>query len=356
LPPVNWGPRETVHNQSAQPYPLLSLNLPPPQPLNSPLPQEAVLSSFYNGYPTPPSSLPSSPNHLFPNHHLNLSQPGKRDQQHDRHLPSPKSRASLSSRQRVDQELQLRESHWNIQKPHTHTSYSPNHEDSGPGAFRSDNSRHYSTLPFQNDLERAQKHQHAHSNKPYTREQVHFIRYLREDCQQGSKISWPEILALFLQQFPEYQSADPPLSVQCLSSRYYRANEAPMLDENGEPVLDSSGKVRMIRCKVRGRNMGQGKHIPYLLVDKHPDFALVYDWVKPEDKVKATRIVQALEKNGAENENSGMLPFARGKWTVLTIVIEWKKYQQSLRQLDCKSQDLLARQVHKGGRGMASSI
>lgn len=70
----------------------------------------------------------------------------------------------------------------------------------------------------------------------------------------------------------------------------------PLLDEDGELVFDSNSKVVMIPAKVRGRNTGEGKQIPYLLIDMHPDFALVYDWVKPEDKLKATRILQGLEE------------------------------------------------------------
>jgi hypothetical protein len=116
-----------------------------------------------------------------------------------------------------------------------------------------------------------------------------------------------------------------------------------MLDENGELVFDSNGKVIMIPCKVRGRNTDKGKYIPYLLVDMHPDFALVYDWVKPEDKQKAMRILQGLEEVDTTKLTGMCLSVCVCVADLLTIVIAWQRHQQSLRKVDGKSQELALR-------------
>jgi hypothetical protein len=85
-----------------------------------------------------------------------------------------------------------------------------------------------------------------------------------------------------------------------------------MLDDDGELVFDSDSGVIMIPAKVRGRNIGEGKSIPYMFVDMHPDFAFLYDWVKPEDKIKAMHILQGLEKVELDMAKitSKFLPFA----------------------------------------------
>jgi len=155
-----------------------------------------------------------------------------------------------------------------------------------------------------------------------------WIRYHREDL----LLSWPILLKLFTRRFPEYIR----LSVQCLSSRYYRDNKVPMLDADGNPELDANGKVIMVPCKVRGRNTAGGKYIPYLFVDKHPDFACVFDWVRPEDKARAERILRGLEEE-RDGETS-----------------EWKRYQQSLRKIDSQSQELVLRLAQKGGSPQTS--
>jgi hypothetical protein len=118
-----------------------------------------------------------------------------------------------------------------------------------------------------------------------------WIRYHREDL----NLPWPVVLKLFTRRFPEYAR----LSVPCLSSRYYRDNKVPMLDpETEEVVLDESGKVVMVPCKVRGRNSKEGKEVPYLFIDRHPECAMMFEWVSREDRERAERILRGLEEEG----------------------------------------------------------
>lgn len=96
------------------------------------------------------------------------------------------------------------------------------------------------------------------------------------------------------------------MNVAGLSSRYYRDNKVPKLDEQGELAVDNNRKVIMIPCKVRGRDT-EGKEIPYMFVDRYPDQALLYDWVKLEDKEKARQILQDFEEEVKETGISGTL-------------------------------------------------
>ncbi|KAH8589253.1 hypothetical protein B0O99DRAFT_483004, partial [Bisporella sp. PMI_857] len=118
----------------------------------------------------------------------------------------------------------------------------------------------------------------AHSNKAYTREQVDFIRYFKEDCH----VSFGNLGPMFMKKFPDtLRDSD-----QCFSSRYYRANIVPRRDQDGRPVFDDKGKVTWDMVKVRSRSTPEGKElsIPYTLVDMYPWRAVKYDWVSEEHK------------------------------------------------------------------------
>jgi hypothetical protein len=92
-------------------------------------------------------------------------------------------------------------------------------------------------------------------------------------------------------------------SSACLTSRYYRSNLLPKLDANGNPMLDKNGKFMVITVGVRERATEEGKHKPYLFLDLHPEWALVYDWVLlPEHKERAIRVLQVLECSIEDNE------------------------------------------------------
>jgi hypothetical protein len=142
---------------------------------------------------------------------------------------------------------------------------------------------HYSDSSVYSRADR--KHKPPHSNKPYTPEHVYWMRYMKEDCAK----SWKEMLVLWHIQFPD----DPRESDQCLSSRYYRNNKAPEVDQSGNPIVGPNGKAVMFSAKVRSRTTPQGKamDVPFKFVEKHPEAALTYAWVSEEDKAIARKII-----------------------------------------------------------------
>jgi hypothetical protein len=142
---------------------------------------------------------------------------------------------------------------------------------------------HYSHSSVHCRAER--KHKPPHSNKPYTPEHVYWMRYMKEDCGK----SWKEMLVSWHIQF----SDDPRESDQCLSSRYYRNNKAPEVDQSGNPIVGPNGKAVMFSAKVRSRTTPQGKamDVPFKFVEKHPEAALTYAWVSEGDKAIARKII-----------------------------------------------------------------
>ncbi|KAG9246784.1 hypothetical protein BJ878DRAFT_416179 [Calycina marina] len=135
--------------------------------------------------------------------------------------------------------------------------------------------------------------------KAYTREQVDFCRYMKEDC----NLSFAEIQILFQSRFTDVFRD----SNQCFSSRVYRDNVVPQLDDNGKSLsgnllFDSKGKLLLTEAKVRDRTTPEGKEkcIPYTLVDKWPHRAIKYDWVSEEHKHIARLILQGVDPSDRE--------------------------------------------------------
>jgi hypothetical protein len=123
----------------------------------------------------------------------------------------------------------------------------------------------------------------AHSNKAYTREQVDWIRYHKDDLNFG----WKSLPTKFLKQFSDRRDTD-----QCFSSRYYRDNEVPV--HQNWVIQREGGKPVMRACNVRKRNKPDGvlDDIPFKLVEKHPERALTYKWVSAKDKERADNIIK----------------------------------------------------------------
>ena len=109
------------------------------------------------------------------------------------------------------------------------------------------------------------------------------------------------MLNLWRQIWPEQRQ-----SVQCLSSRYYRDNKVVQVDENGVPMFAPNGKPILIEAKVRNRTTPQGKllDMPFTLVEKHPERACKYEWVKKEHKSVAGRILSGDLRESTSGESS----------------------------------------------------
>lgn len=313
-------PTSPMNNDTTTHLRLPSIILSETRLIGSGLSQSEYHSRYYAGSPLPSMSHSLQTPHALAGHTYKLER---------LHL-SCSPRAALSSRQRFSQERQLRDPYWDLPLHKIRTSKTPLYQ--------------HSTLPQYPRSRRRSSSDRPHSNKPYTKEQVDCMRYLRED---GNQLPWPVVLARFRMQFPEFDDVD--LSVQCLSSRLYRANKVPVCHSNGELVLDSNGKVMMVPAKVRDRNTPAGKHAPYRLVDSHPDFALLYDWVHPADKAIALGAINSLEAAEAGNQPlTGMylsLPTVQKNRSNLKIARQ--KCQQSLRKIDLASPELAAlRRAH----------
>jgi hypothetical protein len=108
---------------------------------------------------------------------------------------------------------------------------------------------------------------------------------MKDDCME----SWREMLVLWRIQFPNDQRE----SDQCLSSRYYRDNKAPQVNQDGNPIVRPNNKAVMFSAKVRNRTTPQGKamDVPFKFVEKHPEAALTYAWVSEDNKKIARKII-----------------------------------------------------------------
>lgn len=132
----------------------------------------------------------------------------------------------------------------------------------------------------------------AHSNIPYTLEQVHFIQYHRED----KSMQWQAIVDPFRIQFPRVYiqlGNTPERRKGALECRYYRAQMYPKMDDGGNIVLDQNGQVEMVNIRVRDRNSHPYSSILedyFKLVTRCPERILTYSWTDEADKEKARKI------------------------------------------------------------------
>ncbi|KAI1006417.1 hypothetical protein K3495_g1809 [Podosphaera aphanis] len=124
----------------------------------------------------------------------------------------------------------------------------------------------------------------------YPKEQLHFIRYLKEDL----NLPWAYIHSEFNRIFcshPEFVMRD---SEAALASRSYRDNHVYAhtdwkldLNERGAPIR--------VPARVRNRSTGEDRDYPFKLVEKHPFWAVKYTWVLPEHKARAQEILDELD-------------------------------------------------------------
>ncbi|KFY27719.1 hypothetical protein V491_00767 [Pseudogymnoascus sp. VKM F-3775] len=135
----------------------------------------------------------------------------------------------------------------------------------------------------------------AHSNVPYTLEQVHFIQYHRED----KGVQWQAIVQPFKRQFPRvvFQGR----GKGALECRYYRAQMYPKINDEGNFVRDHNGDYEMTNVKVRERPIHQHRAIldDYIkLVTRCPEYVEKYSWTDEEDKKEARRVIEERAKQG----------------------------------------------------------
>jgi hypothetical protein len=112
---------------------------------------------------------------------------------------------------------------------------------------------------------------------------------MKEDC----GFPWKALPAKFAAQFPDADGFDVRTSDQCFSSRGYRDNRRPDIDDDWMPRLGEDGKVVWILAKVRERSTPEGRErqFPYTLVEQRPELAIKFSWVSGEHKEMARRIL-----------------------------------------------------------------
>ncbi|KAI6247172.1 hypothetical protein HI914_05022 [Erysiphe necator] len=127
-------------------------------------------------------------------------------------------------------------------------------------------------------------------NHPYSREQLHCVRYLKEDLH----LPWNRVFEEFHRIFSDQPGFIVRESEAALTSRSYRDNFI-YASMNNRPLLNSNGMPIRVQAKVRQRLVAQEKHIPFKLVEKHPSWAIKYDWVRPEHRVIAQAILDGSD-------------------------------------------------------------
>jgi len=323
LPPMKVEWSEFAHHETTLAFHLRAGNPSPPQ---SPCYQQQAFTSRLNhGLPTPPPCSPRnrnySPTQSQSSHHVQSHiTNGPQQNHHSSWSPT----IPLSPMKSSDPTTQYQDPYWNVPVEVHHIRIS--HERSR--ALPPHRSPHGVSKPSK------RKRLGPHSNKAYTLEQVHWMRYFSED----RDLTWPQVHAFFYQRLPG-EVRD---TVACITSRYYRSNFLCKLDDNGVPVLDENGKFVMVSAKVRERATKEGKNKPYHFVDLHPEWALVYDWVLPEHKERAMRVLQMLDGSIVDNEgkSEGMFLWMT-VWDFADFFVEFRNYQRAQRILDGQNKDLV---------------
>ena len=110
-------------------------------------------------------------------------------------------------------------------------------------------------------------------------------------------------------------------------------------------MLDANGKFVMVCARVRERATEDGKHKPFHFLDLHPEWALVYDWVLPEHKERALRLLHMLDGSVKDNEgkSEGMSHVNQRDLDETNIVLEFRNYQRAQRIVDGQNKDLVLR-------------
>lgn len=114
------------------------------------------------------------------------------------------------------------------------------------------------------------------------REQVDWIRYMREDCY----LSFGNIASLFNMNWPDEQ-----ISSEDIKKWLSLGNRIPAVDQHNEPQFNS--KHSLILRNLKKSDYAKG--VPISLVDRCPWRAIWYPWVIEEHKNRAKGIVQGTD-------------------------------------------------------------
>jgi len=131
-----------------------------------------------------------------------------------------------------------------------------------------------------------------HSNKPYTQEQFHWLWYHCED--RG--LRYAEMYAAWDVQFPG-ERREPG---QAFCSRLYREAIYPRLDDDGELLRGRDGKLQIVPVGKRQRHNPQFRDFPFKLWEHSPEWALYWDWVLPEHKAMARKVLEGRGLDDAQ--------------------------------------------------------
>jgi hypothetical protein len=141
----------------------------------------------------------------------------------------------------------------------------------------------------------ADSSRNPNSHQKFTKEQEDWIRYHREDLGRD----WRSTQELFGKKFSQKP-------ITALTSFFYRSQRVPKLNENNQPVQYGKGNFVMIDAPVRLRLR---ENWPSRLVDLHPEFAVIYDWVMQESKEEANKILQILDGRTKDSGNVSQSEF-----------------------------------------------
>ena len=131
-----------------------------------------------------------------------------------------------------------------------------------------------------------------HSNKPYTQEQFHWLWYHCED--RG--LRYAEMYCKWDIQFPG-ERREPG---QAFCSRLYREAIYPRIDGDGELLRDRDGKLQIVPVGKRQRHNPEYRDFPFKLWEHSPEWALYWDWVLPEHKAMAHKVLEGRDLDEAQ--------------------------------------------------------
>jgi len=67
-------------------------------------------------------------------------------------------------------------------------------------------------------------------------------------------------------------------------------------DEEGRRVFGGGGKPNLVKMGVRGRETGEGAIAPWRFVERDCELAVMYSWVRENDKQRAWALLRGAER------------------------------------------------------------